>query len=328
MRLSTAINVGALVLGSIGFAVALHQVGAYELHEIIVTVGISFAAVAAIDVASVFSDAFALHGYLRPHVPISYWRVFAVEFSGLAINRVSPMNSLGEPVKMTMLMRDVPGEHAVSAVVMFNLTNTYVALAAIAIGVPISVAMLDLSGRLALAVWTALGVLLVSAAALALLVRHGPLGTLIDALRALRLISDARKDRWRAKVGGIDERLRALGSLRAPGMRRGVIGVIGSRVLNSIGTVVVVHAVGIPVSAALVIALLSIGILVGWIANIVPLGIGVSEGGNYGLYALFGASPHGGLLFALVNRLRTMLLAAIGLLVMAVANIVHRRRQV
>jgi uncharacterized membrane protein YbhN (UPF0104 family) len=104
--------------------------------------------------------------------------------------------------------------------------------------------------------------------------------------------------------------------------------VVGSRVLNSIGTIVVVHAVGIHVSAALAVALLSVGILIGWIANIVPLGIGVSEGGNYALYALFGASPHGGLLFALVNRLRTMLLAAIGLLVMAAANILHRQRKV
>jgi hypothetical protein len=324
LRASTIINIVALVLGAAWFAWTMVELDR-ETWVIVHDVGAWFAVIAAIDLMSVCCDAYAIQGYLRPYVAVPYPRVFAAEFSGLAINRVSPMNSLGEPIKMTMLMRDVPGEHAVSAVVMFNLTTTYVAIATIAVGVPISFALLDLPGRIVTYVWITLGVLLVSAVALALLVRVGPLTALIDAAAALRLVRAETATRWRAKVAGIDDRLRMLGRLRAPGMARGLAGVIGSRVLNSVGTVVVLYAADIPLSPSLVIASLSLGILITWISNIVPLGLGLSQGGNYLLYAAFGARPQAGILFSFVTLLRTLLLASMGLVVMLVANLFHRR---
>jgi hypothetical protein len=324
VRPSTIVNVCALVLGSLLLAWTLSGLG-NETTMTIRHVGGWFAVIAAIDVGSVCCDAFAIHGYLRPHVAVPYLRVFAAEFSGLAINRVSPMNSLGEPIKMTMLMRDVPAEHAVSAIVMFNLTTTYVALATIAIGVPISIALLDVPNYILNYVVASLGVLIVAAVALALLVRTGPLGALIDAAAAIQLVGKERAAKWRAKVAGIDERLRLLGRLRAPGMARGVAGVVGSRALYSIGTVVVMHAANIPISPSLVIGTLSIGILITWISNIVPLGLGGSQGGYYILYGLFGVRGAAGILFAIVNTLRTIVLAVLGLLVMAIANLFHRR---
>jgi hypothetical protein len=324
VRRTTIINIVALVIGAALLAWTLSDVGA-ETWITVADVGTWFAVIAVIDILSVCCDAFAIHGYLRPHVEVSYLRVFAAEFSGLAINRVSPMNSLGEPIKMTMLARDVPGEHAVSSIFMFNLTTTYIAIATIAIGVPISFALLDMPTRVAIAVWVALGVLLVAAVALALLVRSGPLTALIGAGESIHLIGHDRATRWRAKVVGIDERLRSLGRLRAPGMRRGVAGVVGSRVLNSIGTVVVLYAAHIPLSPLLVIAMLSIGILITWISNIVPLGVGLYQGSNYLLFALLGVRGAAGILFAIVNQLRTILLASIGLGVMVIANLFHRR---
>ena len=47
------------------------------------------------------------------------------------------MNTLGEPVKVTMLMREVSIEQAVAGVMSFNLTTIYVALTTLVIGVPI-----------------------------------------------------------------------------------------------------------------------------------------------------------------------------------------------
>ena len=108
-------------------------------------------------------------------------------------------------------------------------------------------------------------------------------------------------------------------------MARGIAGVAASRVLYSVGTVAVLYAAGIPVSASIVVASLSIGILVTWIANLVPLGIGVADGGNYVLYAVFGTAASAGIVFAMINRIRTILLALVGLVVMAIANLVHRR---
>ena len=324
MKPTTIINIVALVIGVALLAWTLSDVGD-ETWFTVADVGAWFAVIAVIDVLSVCCDAFAIHGYLRPHVEVSYVRVFAAEFSGLAINRVSPMNSLGEPIKMTMLARDVPGEHAVSSIFMFNLTTTYVALATIVIGVPISIAMLDLPSGVATTIWIFLALLLAGAAALAVLVRTGPLTALINGAVAMHFLGTERADRWRAKVVGIDERLRSLGRLRAQGMRRGVAGVVGSRVLNGIGTVAVLYAAHIPLSPLLVIAMLSIGILITWISNIVPLGVGLYQGSNYLLFALLGIRGAAGVLFAIVNQLRTILLASLGLGVMMIANLFHRR---
>ena len=95
---------------------------------------------------------------------------------------------------------------------------------------------------------------------------------------------------------------------------------MGSRICNWIGTVIILHAIHIPLTAPLVIASLSVGILVTWASNIVPLGLGLADGTNYALYGLLGASPVAGLLFTIVNRLRTIVLALIGLCVMGLAS--------
>ena len=77
-----------------------------------------------------------------------------------------------------------------------------------------------------------------------------------------------------------------------------------------------------------VIAMLSVGILVTWLSNIIPLGLGIADGTNYVLYGLLGAAPVAGLLFTMVNRLRTVVLALLGLSVMAIANLYDRRNAV
>jgi len=85
------------------------------------------------------------------------------------------------------------------------------------------------------------------------------------------------------------------------------------------------HAVDIPLTAPLIVASLSVGILVTWMSNVIPLGLGIADGTNYVLYGIFGASPIAGLLFTMVNRFRTVVLAMMGVIVMAIANVLHRR---
>lgn len=314
-----------LVVGVVALGFVLDRLGWSGTRRVVVGTGMWFAVIAAIDLLSMMCDAFAVQGFLRAKVDISYWRVFGAQASGLAINRLTPGNSLGEPVKVTMLSRHVPTEQAVSAIVMFNLTTIYLGIAAIVVGVPVTALTLDLPERITLIVWIALGVLVVIAIAIAVLVRRGALSTLIDGLAILHIISTQRAERWRAKVLTIDRRLRELGDAKASGLRRGLAGVIGSRVFNWIGTLVILHAADIPFTAPLVVAMLSVGILISWLSNVLPLGLGLADGTNYALYGLLGASPESGLVFTMVNRLRTVVLAFMGLAIMAIANAMHRR---
>jgi hypothetical protein len=312
----------ALVIGIIAFVVLLERMGVAGLYRVIGGIGGWFLVIAAIDLVSVMCDAGAVYYFASANAEVSYWRVFAAQASGLAINRLTPGNAMGEPVKVTMLVEHVPQRVAISAIVMFNVATTLIAIAAIVIGVPITLLVVDLPGRLPLLVWISTGVLVVVAVAQIILVRRGALGTLITGARRLGLSAD-RARRWQTRIAGVDAHLQNLG---APGSRRGFVFVIGSRLLNQAGTVVLLIASGIPLSVPLVAAMLSVGILVTWMSNIVPLGMGIADGTNYALYGALGATGAQGLDFTMINRARTFVLALMGLTVMLIANVIDRLR--
>lgn len=330
----------ALAVGAIGFAVLVHRMGWAELQRAVVGAGAWFLAIAAIDLASMFCDAAGIQSLVRPRARVPYLRVFAAQASGVAINRLTPGNSLGEPIKATMVMEAIEASDAnvarttapasprggadiaVSAIVKYNLATLYVSLAVIVLGVPLTLATIDLPGRIQVAVWIATSVLIAIAIGLALLVRRGALATLIDAALRLGWLAPERAARWRARTAAIDAEVR---SFSGPATRRALCFVALSRALYSAGSIVAIHAAGVPLTAPLVIGTLSVGILITWMSNVVPLGFGLADGGNYLFYAVVGSSPAGGLDFAIVNRTRTVVLATMGLVVMAIANLVDRR---
>jgi hypothetical protein len=317
------LHVLALILGAAGFAILVDRVGWASMQSAVVGAGVWFAWIAIIDLASVFSDAAGAYCFVRAEARVSYWRVFAAQASGISINRLTPGNTLGEAIKVTMLVDHVPKAVAVSAIVKFNLATLYVALTVVVIGVPLTLLGLDLPPRVELAVWIGTATIVVLGVLLALLLRRGALSTLVGVMRRLSVISDARAVRWMEKVATVDASIKAFGN---PWSRRGVMFILGSRVLHFAATIAVLRAAAVPMTPPIVIGMLSVGIIVLWMSNIVPLGLGLADGTNYILYGALGASPVAGLAFTMVNRTRTCVLAAMGLSVMFIANLADRSR--
>lgn len=320
-------HVVVLGVGVAGLAFAIFQLGSDGVSRVLAT-GWWFALIALIDLAGTCFDALAIYAFVRPQQPVSYWAVFAAQASGIAVNRLTPGNSLGEPVKVTMLStHGVTATTSVSSVVMFNLATMYVGIAALVIGVPLTATLLDLPHEISLVVWLATGVLVVAAVVVIVIIRRGAIATLIGAISGLRFVGRERAARWRAKIVDIDKRLRDFGKTGAQsGLSRALVGVVGSRVLNWCGTIAVLHAADIELSVSLVVAAVSVGVIVAWVASIVPLGLGIADGANYVLYDVLGATAQAGLVFTMINRLRTVVLAMIGLAVMAIAHGMHRVR--
>ena len=314
----------ALIVGGVAFAILIHHVGWEGLVAAVIGTGWWFVVMAAIDLASVLCDAGATYSFVRPHTPVSYWRIFAAHASGVAINRLTPANSLGEAVKITMIAEHAPTPIAVSGIVMFNLATFMVAIAAIVLGVPVTLLLLDLPGQTQMYVWIATAVLVGVFVTLLVVARRGALGTLIGAAQKLRLVSATRADLWRAKVGNIDGHVKQFGRV---GARRGIGFVIASRVLSWIGTVVVMIAAKVPLTPALVAANLSLGILITFLSTAVPLGLGIADGSNYALYGVLGSTGPLGLVYTMIGRARTCVLAGMGLGVMLIANFVDRRKR-
>lgn len=316
-------HVVALAVGAVALAFLIDRLGTDGFERVILGTGKWFLVIAAIDLASVFSDAAGVYCFVRPLAPISYFRVLAAQASGIAINRLTPGNSLGEPVKVTMLMAHVPETAAIPAIVMFNISSYLVAVSMIGIGVPLTLLSLDLSTGATVAVLVVTGLLVVVVSGLVVLARRGALATLVRAGRRLRLYSAARAERWQARIAGIDANIQRFGD---PATRRALVFVIASRLLNMSGALVILIALDTELTMPLVIGTLSVGILITWISNVIPLGLGLADGGTYALYGVLGGVPGAGLEFAMVNRVRTVVLASMGLTVMAIANVVDRKR--
>ena len=317
------VHAAALIVGLAALAFLVNRLGWDGLRRTILGTGAWFGVIAAIDLASVLCDAGGVYRFVKPLAPITYRRVFAAQASGLAINRLTPGNSLGEPIKITMLMAHVPEAAAVSAIVMFNLASYLVAVTAIVVGSGVTLLTLDLPSRIELVVVVALATMTLAVIGLVMLARRGALASLIAALRRLRLVSAQRAERWRVRIAAIDANVRRFGE---PSTRGALAFMIASRLLNMVGSVVILIAADVPLTAPLVIGTLSVGILVTWLSNAIPLGLGLADGGNYALYSMLGASPDAGLDFTMINRVRTVVLASMGLAVMAIANLIDRRR--
>ncbi|HVV82083.1 MAG TPA: lysylphosphatidylglycerol synthase transmembrane domain-containing protein, partial [Kofleriaceae bacterium] len=272
-------------------------------------------------------DALVLHGFLGAAPPRPrFLRVLEAQVVGRAINVITPLASLGEATKAAMLMRHTDTDRAVATVVRFNLSYVAVNLSFIIIGAPICAAALPLPAWIARTLWIGTGAAVAVGVALGLIVRAGLVASAIRVLRALRLVSRKRFDIWRARLRRLDVVTRGEHGLRSwlPGLWA-----LPSKALMWVGAWLVLYANGEPPSLGVMAALASAGTLINAASNVVPLGLGVSEGGTAALMAALGGSPTLGVTIVLSRRVVFLAYAAVGLLVLGTdtgaASIVRRK---
>lgn len=318
-------NLAMLVFGAGALAWMMHEIGWHEFHTVVSGVGSTFAIILGLDVVAVLLDARALHTFMRPEARmVSYWHVLAAQISGRAVNVVTPFGVFGEATKLTMLVTRAPRARVVSAIALFNLAVLYLSVTVMVIGTPITFLLVDLPPALKLTAVIALAVLVALMVALGVIVHRGALATLSALLERLRLISAARKDDWQRRLRDIDAHIRELHGSRATGTWRGLLWIIASKLVTWTSTMTLISAVGSQITPHLVIGVLSVGVLIQWTASIVPLGLGLADGGNYALFDLLGASGAHGAFVTMLNRVRSLAIACVGLVVMAAVHALNR----
>lgn len=317
-------NLAMLVFGAGALAWMMRGLGWDRFRGAVHGVGWWFAVIAALDVGAVLLDARALHTFMRPEARmVSYWRVVAAQISGRAVNVVTPLGALGEATKLAMLVSHAPRVRVASAIVLFNLAGLYLSVAVMAIGTPITLLLVDLPRSLKLTVAIGLAIVIALMVALGVLVHRGALTTIISILRRVRIISAERLASWRERLREIDRQISELHS-RGAGTWHGVFWVLASKLVTWASTIVLISAVGVSITPHLVIGVLSVGVLIQWIASVVPLGLGLADGGNYALYDLLGASGAHGAFVTMLNRVRSAMVALVGFVVMAVVHGLNR----
>ena len=319
-RVSHVFNVAMLVFGAAMLAWIGHGLAWGDLSAALVRVGRRFAIILGLDLAAVLLDARALHAFLRPDARmISYWRVAAAQISGRAVNVVTPLGALGEATKLTMLVSHAPRVRVVSAIVLFNLAALYLSVTVMVIGVPVTLLLVDLPRALQITVAIGLALVIAGVAALSVLIERGATATLTALLHRAHLISQARRDDWQVRLHELDRHLAGLHD-RSAGTWRGGLWLVASRLVTWTATLTLIGTVGVAITPRLVAGVLSVGALIAWIASVVPFGLGVADTGNYALYDLLGASGAHGALVTMLNRARSLAVAAVGFAVMAAVH--------
>ena len=308
-------TLGTTALAIVALVVTVWSVGPRSLYEQLRSIGWWFALILGLEGLATLCDAMVLHGFLgkggrRPR----FARVLEAQVAGRAVNVVTPGGSLGEATKVTLLMRDTDASRAVATVVRFNLSFIAINLAFVVVGAPICAATLPLPDWMARTLWIGTAAAVAVGVGLVLVVRAGLVASLIRVARALHLISRDRFDVWRARLRRLDQTTRGEGGLRSwtPGLWA-----LPSKTVVWVSAWLVLYANGEPPGLGVMAAVASAGPLINLAANIVPLGLGVSEGGTAALMAALGESPTLGVTMVVARRVVFLSYAALGLVVLA-----------
>lgn len=324
-RAATIFNIVMMLVGGVALYLMVRAHGWSEFRDMLQNVGWWFAVVLGLELCSLMMDGAALHAFMRPEARmISYWRVLGANMSGRAINVLTPGGALGEPTKLMLLSTHAPKARALSSLVLFNLSIAYVAVTVMLIGVPITLLTLEIPHTIKVMVGIGLAVLVPAMIALGVVIHRGATRTVVDLLQRVHIIKAERAKSWREKLKDVDKHIRELHTNRSAGTWKGILWVIGSKLVSWTSTITLIAAVGVNVTPTLVVGVLSVGLLIGWISQIVPMGLGVQDGGNYALFGILGATGPQGLLVAMLQRARSLSVAILGLVVFAAIQVINR----
>lgn len=323
-RLARAFNLLSLAGGVILLVVTLRRVGLVRLGELAERVGAVAPLLVGLYFVVMACEAGAQHLFMRPEQrTLHFARLYVAHMAGVAINSLTPGDKLGEVTKVTLLLGHAPRPRVVAAVLRYNLVNLGLSLTVSVVGAALAPLLFDLPDAVRRGLLVASAISIALAVAIFVLVRRGLLASFLAAGRGLHLLSEATRARLVARLAQVDERLRH-GRGPGSGVVAGTALVVLARTLYWTELYLILRAMGDTPSLAFMVVVTAMNVVLHTVASIVPMGIGVTEGGLYGLFALLGADPDRGIAASLVRRARVVIVAALGLLAMVGLQIADR----
>jgi uncharacterized protein (TIRG00374 family) len=252
-----------------------------------------------------------------PSRTIPFHALFFTRMAGESVNNLTPFAYLGgEPVKAHLLTRfRIPMVEGMAVVILAKLLMTVAQFLFVVLGALL--AMSHLVARPDI-LWSLLVVVAGVGLLLAGLMRGLQVGLFTQLFRVLGRwqLTPALLDRWRDRLLHLDATI-----LRCYRRHPRYLGV--SLLWHCLGWLVgclevlaIFYALGLPLPLAEAVAIEALASVAKGLAFFIPGSLGVQEGGNVLIFALFGFPPALGLTFSLVRRLRELLWISLGLLVL------------
>jgi uncharacterized protein (TIRG00374 family) len=319
------LTAGTLCAAFAALAFTIQDVGLYTLGKYLRLIGWWWLAIIPMEVVSTTLHATSMRAFMSPErIPLRH--AVLAQLAGRAIDAVTPSGNLGEVMKVSMLTEHVSQSRAVSTILLYNIVSLSIELLIVAIGclgIALFIPMPAGVGWIIFA--TAVGCLAISIG-LYVLVRRGMLSSIAGLAVKLRVLSRARYGRWEAKLRGVDDKLRLVSGARVYDRWLGIVALTASRVNSMVLSLLILHAVGVPITAAFVAVWTVASFVIYFASTLVPMGVGVAEGGYWGFFRTMGHNPAQGVALVLARRTVTIMYAAVGLLLVTTNETVKRVR--
>lgn len=317
------LTAGSLVVALVALVFTIYDVGLFTLGKYLKLIGWWWLAIVPMEVLCTLLHATAMRAFMSPErIPLR--QALLAQLAGRAIDAVTPSGNLGEVMKVSVLTEYVSQSRAVSTILLYNIVAFCAELLIIAVaclGIGLFVPMPAGVGWMILA--TGVGCLVLSVAVYAL-VRRGMLQSFARAARRVRVLSAARFARWEPKLRGVDDKLRLVSGARVRDRWLGIAALTASRLNTMVLSLMILYALDVPITAEFVLVWTVASHVIYFASTLVPMGVGVSEGGYWGFFRTMGHNPAQGVALVLARRTVTILYAAVGLLLVTTSETVKR----
>ena len=251
---------------------------------------------------------------------VAFFPLLGAFWSGHAIDGVGVVTT-GEVVKGALLARRVPAEESAAALVIYGFINAAVTVAATAIGPAIALFAFDLPADVVGSIFAVSALLVAGVFGLRCMLHRGAADSVVGLLERLPFARGVDLERFEERARLVDRRFQEFRTRHPAAFLRAVAWCSVAKVLQVCEAWILICAVLPDRSAAwlFVVALVSRSatLLIGWFAAFVPGRIGVAEGGAAALFDLLGIGAGAGLSFAILRRVRRVLVIFVGLVVSA-----------
>ncbi len=252
-----------------------------------------------------------------PSATIRFHTLFVTRMAGESINNLTPFAYLGgEPVKAHLLTRfNIPMVEGMAAAIMAKLLMSLAQFAFVVLGGILAMSHLVTRPDI---LWTLVVVVLAAGAVLGGLIRGLQRGLFTQIYRLLDgwNLTPSVMERWRDHLRHLDETIVQFYRRHPRYLALSLLSHLLGWVIGSLEVLALFYAVDLPIRLSEALAIEALASVAKGVAFFIPGSLGVQDGGNMLLIALFGFPPSLGLTFSLVRRMRELMWISMGLLVL------------
>ena len=246
---------------------------------------------------------------------VPFLRLLGARLAGEAVNLTTPTASVGGEAVKTWLVRGyVPISESLPSVVIAKTTITIAQTLFLLVGIVVGYGSLPAGSAL---LWGMEWLLILECLCTVGFVAVQVLGVTAGAGLLLERLGVLAEGRHTATVDRIDQAFSRF-YRRRPGRLVSSIGWhLGGWLLGSLEAYCILRAMGVAAPFTLALMIDAFGAGVGFVAFMIPARLGAQEAGDLAVFVALGLGAPVGLTFSLVRRLREVMWAAVGFVVLA-----------